>query len=303
MMSAARPSALLPTSSRRRLAARVGQFRVVPPTRSRRASRAWHGDRLAQLARPLDKVLGIDRSRAADETVAAAPAAAVGVLAALAAATGLTQLLGLVPGWAGAAGAALGLFAGRAWATARRDAVLVRMEEQFALALGVIIRCVRAGLPVGEAMRAVISEVPAPTGTEFRRCADQIQLGMDFDEALVVLADRCALADHRFFAVAVALQRQTGGNLAETLENLAETIRRRRAVRLKAQALTSETRATVAVLTLLPLGVGGVMLAVSPDYILQLFTTPAGRRLLGTAILVQGAGLAIIRALSRRMLA
>ena len=89
---------------------------------------------------------------------------------------------------------------------------------------------------------------------------------------------------------------------AETLENLSETIRKRRAVRLKARALTSETRATVWVLALLPVVVGAILMVVNPPYVMQLFTTPGGRQLLGIAILVQMVGLAIIRALSRRAL-
>ncbi len=98
------------------------------------------------------------------------------------------------------------------------------------------------------------------------------------------------------------MRRWTGGNLAETLDNLAETIRRRRAVRLKAQSLTAEIRATVMVLALLPAGVAALMLVVSPGYILQLFTTADGRMLLGIALLVQATGLLIIRLITRQAL-
>jgi tight adherence protein B len=187
--------------------------------------------------------------------------------------------------------------------TGKRDSIREVMEEQFALALGVIIRCVRAGLPVNEGMRAVGAELAQPTGPEFRRAVDQIQLGTSFDMALMGLAQRCSLADYRFFAVAVTLQRQTGGNLAETLDNLAETIRKRRAVKLKARALTSETRATVFVLALLPVVVAAVLMVVNPPYVTQLFTTADGRQLLGIAIIVQMIGLAVIRFISRRSLA
>jgi len=289
--------------TRRRLAARLAQFRPVGPVvqpgqRQRRARLALP----AGLGHPLDRALGLNRETAADERIAALPALMAGALAGLAVFACFTTLLAIGPAPAMAGGMVAAMVAARFWVASRRDAVLARMEEQFTLALGVIIRCVRAGLPVVEGMRAVAAEVPAPTGPEFRRCVDQVQLGVDFDAALVALAERCTLPDYRFFGVTVTLQRQTGGNLAETLDNLAETIRRRRAVRMKAQALTSETRATVLVLAVLPLGVAAVMMLVSPDYILQLFSTAGGRRLLGIAMVVQAFGLLVIRIISRKSL-
>lgn len=290
------------TGRRRHLAARLAQFRPVeqttlPEQRSRRG-----GAMFAGLTRPLDRLLGIDRSTAPDEPIAILPALLAGAVSGSAVAACLSLLLGVGALLAAATGVAIGVFGARYWVGMRRDATLVRMEDQFALALGVIIRCVRAGLPVVEGMRAVAAEVRAPTRAEFRRCVDQVQLGVDFEAALVTLAERCTLADYRFFGVTVTLQRQTGGNLAETLDNLSETIRKRRAVRLKAQALTSETRATVAVLAVLPLGVAAVMMIVSPD-ILQLFTTASGRRLLGIAMVVQAFGLLVIRIITRKTLA
>jgi tight adherence protein B len=294
---------LFQPSLRRRLAARLAQYRpAVPVALASRPRSTSRSPIVARLLAPVDKVLGIDRSTAAGENLAVMPALVAGAAAAAAVFVVLEKLLGLTGGTSALCGAAAAATAARMWAGSRRDAVLGRMEEQFALALGVIIRCVRAGLPVVEGMRAVAAEVTAPTGAEFRRCVDQVQLGVDFDAALAALADRCVLADYRFFGTTVILQRQTGGNLAETLDSLSETIRKRRAVRQKAQALTSETRATVMVLALLPLGVAAAMMVVSPDYILQLFTTERGRRLLGIAMVVQAFGLFIIRIITKRTL-
>lgn len=290
-------------SLRQRLAARLAQYRPIAAValvnRSRSAARSPVA---ARLLAPVDQLLGIDRSTAAGEGLAVLPALVAGAAAAGMVFVVLEKLLGLTAAMAALCGAMAAATAARMWAGSRRDAVLGRMEEQFALALGVIIRCVRAGLPVVEGMRAVAAEVSAPTGPEFRRCVDQVQLGADFDVALAGLADRCVLADYRFFGTTVILQRQTGGNLAETLDSLSDTIRKRRAVRQKAQALTSETRATVLVLAVLPLGVAAAMMMVSPDYILQLFTTERGRRLLGIAMVVQAFGLFIIRIITRRTL-
>jgi tight adherence protein B len=250
----------------------------------------------------IDPLLGIDRRIASDETMSVLLPLLAGACASLAAHTVLSRLLGVPSAWAMPVALAAAVLVARGAVSGKRDKVRELMEEQFALALGVIIRCVRAGLPVNEGMRAVAAEVVAPTGPEFRRAVDQIQLGQGFDSALQGLAERCAIADYRFFAVSVSLQRQTGGNLAETLDNLSETIRKRRAVKLKARALTSETRATVLVLALLPVVVAAVLMVVNPPYVLQLFTTPDGRRLLGIAILVQTFGLAVIRTISRRSL-
>ncbi len=254
----------------------------------------------AAVAAVLDPVLGIDRRIASDQSMAVLLPLLAGAGAWLAAHMVLSRLLSVPPAWALPVALVAAVMVARGVVAGKRDKTRELMEEQFALALGVIIRCVRAGLPVNEGMRAVAAEVAGPTGPEFRRAVDQIQLGQGFDSALQGLAERCAIADYRFFAVSVSLQRQTGGNLAETLENLSDTIRKRRAVKLKARALTSETRATVLVLALLPVVVAAVLMVVNPPYVLQLFTTPDGRRLLGIAILVQMFGLAVIRTISRR---
>jgi|JI8StandDraft_2_1071088.scaffolds.fasta_scaffold04975_7 tight adherence protein B len=292
--------ALLP-ARRKRLAARLALIRA-PSAPSAMPGPSRSLPAMSGLYRLLDPVLGIDRSSCVDERIAVVPAILVGASAGALALLVLGQLLALPMLVAGLGAAAAFVGGLRLWVVQRRDAGLALVEEQFGMALGVIIRCVRAGLPVVEAMRVVAAEVPAPSGPEFGRCVDQIQLGVDFDAALAGLASRCRLADYRFFGVTISLQRQTGGNLAETLDNLSETIRRRRAVRLKAQSLTSEIRATVMVLALLPAGVAALMMVVSPAYILQLFTTESGRMLLGIALLVQSTGLVIIRLITRRVL-
>ncbi len=288
---------------RRRLAERLTLLRPAATHRQTAPRRRMGIPLLAKLGVWLDPILGIDRAIASDEPMTPLAPLAAGGAAALATYVCLAKLLGLSDVLSALAAVPAALFAGRSMVSARRNAIRETMEDQFALALGIIIRCVRAGLPVNEGMRAAGAELPLPTGPEFRRCVDQIQLGVSFDAALVALAERCALADYRFFAVAVALQRQTGGNLAETLDNLSETIRKRRAVKLRAKALTSETRATVLVLAVMPVVVGAILMVVSPDYVMQLFNTASGRRLLGIAILIQAFGLAVIRSISRKSLA
>jgi tight adherence protein B len=287
---------------RRRRQERMAELGLSTMRKREVARRAWRVPLLGEAATLADPLLGIDRRVASDEPMSPLVPLLAGGAAAVAAALVLTELLGLGRPLALLVAPAAALLVARGLVAGKRDAVRETMEEQFALALGVIIRCVRAGLPVNEGMRAVAAEVPAPTGPEFRRAVDQIQLGEGFDQALQGLAERCALPDYRFFAVSVTLQRQTGGNLAETLDNLAETIRRRRAVRLKARALTSETRATVLVLALLPVVVAAVLMVVNPPYVLQLVATADGRMLLGVALVIQMIGLGVIRIISRRSL-
>lgn len=295
----------LGTRRRQRLVSRIAMVaprQAIPASgQAKRKSADQQRAHMAPLLL-LDQLLGIDRRQASDEPMRVLPS----IVAAAAASAASWAVLSLLLGISGIlpllAGGMAGVMAARAVVTGKRDAILAQMEEQFELALGIIIRCVRAGLPVTEGMRAVAVELPLPTGPEFRHAVDQMQLGTGFDAALQALADRCAIADYRFFATAVALQRQTGGNLAETLENLADTMRKRRAVRLKAKALTSETRATVAVLAVLPAVVAAVLMLINPGYIMQLVDNPGGRRLLGVAIVVQMIGLAVIRAISRRTL-
>ncbi len=251
----------------------------------------------------LDQLLGLDRNAASDAMVKIFPCLLLGFIAGGAIYTVVHLLLTIGQPIAIACAAAAGLLGARLAAAKQRSKVLDKMEDDLSQALGVIIRCVRVGLPVVEAMRAVAKEIPAPTGPEFQRCVDQIQLGESFDQALVNLARRCVLPAYRFFAVSVSLQRQTGGNLSETLENLADTLRKRKALRLKVQALISEPMATVAVLSILPFAVGGILMMIRPDYVMTLFTTDTGRLILGIAIVIQCIGLLVIRTMIKKTLA
>ncbi len=163
--------------------------------------------------------------------------------------------------------------------------------SQFPDALSMIARSVRVGVPLGEAIKVVAREGLMPTREEFGRSADAVAIGVDLEVALVDMAERNDLAEYRFFATALSLQSQTGGGLTETLDTLADTIRKREAARKRGNALASEAKTSIYVLTVLPL-VSGVMLWVSnPDYIDILFTTSGGNKLLAIAVGMLCAGL------------
>ena len=136
---------------------------------------------------------------------------------------------------------------------------------------------------------AVIStvgqEAEPPLSTVFVKIADQTDIGLPLDQALATTSDSVDNPDFRFFAVAVALQQATGGNLTVTLETLSQIIRKRRAVRLKARAATSEVRISGIVLGAIPFVVTGLLLTVAPDYLAPLFADPRGNIILGMAVL------------------
>jgi tight adherence protein B len=162
--------------------------------------------------------------------------------------------------------------------------------DRFPDALDLISRAVKAGLPVLDATEVAAREVPAPVGSELQRTIEEMRIGVDVDEAMQHTADRIRVPDFRFFVVALKLQRRTGGALAETLANLSHVIRRRREIRLKARALSSESKASAVVLALLPFVVGGVMFLINPDLASVLLVDPRGRFMTGLAFLSLAAG-------------
>ena len=177
-----------------------------------------------------------------------------------------------------------------------------RLYEQIPDALSMVVRAVRAGLPVTEALRSVGRDAPAPTAQEFARVGNDLAVGITLQEALITMAGRTGLQEYRFFAVALALQGQTGGNLTETLENLAEVVRKRVALRARALALASEAKMTANVLIALPFLTSGLLAFVAPAYMMTLFNTPQGQMMLALAIGLLVTGILAMRTMIRRSL-
>ena len=181
-----------------------------------------------------------------------------------------------------------------------------RSDAQFAAllpdAIDMVVRIVRAGLPVGPAIRTVGQETSPPLNTIFAEIADQIEIGVPIVEAMGRTSELVGNPDFRFFAVAVALQQSTGGNLTATLETLSQIIRRRRAVRLKAGAATAEVRISAIVLGSIPFFVMGGLLLVAPNYLDPLFADPRGNLILGAAFLCLLLAGLTIRAMIRNSL-
>ena len=181
----------------------------------------------------------------------------------------------------------------------RRALLLV----QFPDALALVVRAVRVGIPVTEAMRAVSREASEPTRNEFNRLQGQIAIGAPLETALREMAKRNQMPEYNFFAAALALQAQTGGALTATLETLADIIRRRIAMKERGFALSSEARTSSLVLGALPLVTAGLLFVVSPAYIEVLFTTSTGNMVLGGAVLSLATGMGVMRVIIKKSLA
>jgi Flp pilus assembly protein TadB len=232
-----------------------------------------------------------------------APAHLIAVGIAAAAVTGLVSvaasvhpMLAIALGGAAAAGAPalLLLFA--------QSRYQRKFLEIFPDALDLIVRAVRSGLPAPEAIELVTHEVRPPVATEFRKILDELRIGTEMDEALQRAADRIRVPDFRFFAVSLLLQRQTGGGIAETLSNLSGIIRQRKALRMKARALTAEAQASAAIIATAPFVAGVGLFVINRDLIAVLFIDPRGRFMLGIAVASLLTGIAVMRALIKKNL-
>lgn len=199
---------------------------------------------------------------------------------------GLTALVLHLPGYVAWLAAAVGFILLPRFLLGRQQR---RAEAQFSEllpdAIDMVVRMVRAGLPVGAALRTVGDEGDPPLSTVFSGIANLADIGMPLAEALATTGETVGSADFRFFGVAVALQQATGGNLAATLETLSEIIRKRRAVRLKARAATAEIKVSAIVLGAIPFFIVGVLLVVSPSYLEPLISDPRGNLIVGAALL------------------
>jgi tight adherence protein B len=196
-------------------------------------------------------------------------------------------------------GVAIGLFLPHYIIGRMGNARVARFIALFPEAIDLMVRALRAGLPVTEAIVNAGQEIGDPVGTELRGIEAGMRVGRDLDGMLWDIARRVTAPEFRFFIIALNVQRETGGNLAETLNNLSEVLRRRRAMRAKARAMASEARASTMILGSLPFFVAAIMSVTSPAYIAPLFTDMRGLMLVGVAILMLLTGIAIMVKMAR----
>ena len=151
-------------------------------------------------------------------------------------------------------------------------------------ALDLIVRGIRSGLPASEALRTIAEEIQDPVGAEFRDVTDQMRIGVTMDEAMWSSARRLAIPEFNFLVISLAIQQETGGNLAEILEKLSDMVRRREQMRLKVKAMSSEARASAMIIGSLPFIMAGVISFVNPGYMNTLFTDPRGWVMIGIGL-------------------
>jgi tight adherence protein B len=173
-----------------------------------------------------------------------------------------------------------------------------RRGRQFNLlfpeAVDLIVRALRAGLPVQEAIGNVARDIKDPVGGVFQRAQQEMHLGVPIEAALWRVAKTVQTDEFNFLIVAMSIQRDTGGNLAETLANLSALLRARQQLRLKIRAFTSEARATMLIMAGLPFLVGGGLFLISPEYISPLLTTSTGQMVAAAAACSMGLGIFIM---------
>ena len=209
--------------------------------------------------------------------------------------TGLLALL-FVPRWeAVAALAVAGTSLPILWLKIKRGQRMRRFEEQFPEALDLLSRAIRAGHAFQTAMGMVADELPAPVGLEFKKSFEQQNYGLPLKEALNGLSERMPLMDVRFFVTAVAIQRETGGNLAEILDNLAHVVRERFKILRQVRVHTAHGRFTGYVLLGLPAALAVALMFISPDHMRTLFTVKMGQTMVMGAIVMQSIGFLWIR--------
>lgn len=146
-----------------------------------------------------------------------------------------------------------------------------KFNAKFPDAIELLVRGLRSGLPVAETLGVVAAEIPGPVGEEFKAAVERMRIGRTMEEALQATADKLGTPEFQFFVITLAIQRETGGNLAETLSNLADVLRKRAQMKLKIKAMSSESKASAYIVGALPFIVFAMIWWINPNYIGDFF--------------------------------
>ena len=214
------------------------------------------------------------------------------VLAAMTAVAGGNLLFGWIGGLAG-------FFIPYAYASHMRNKRFQKFEEKFPEAIDTLARAVRAGHAFTTALEMIANEVSEPVAGEFRQLFEEQKFGLPVRDALLNLTERVPLVDVKFFVTAVMLQRETGGNLAEILDNLSYVIRERFKILRQVRVHTAQGRLTMVLLMALPPTIVVIMRLLNPGFIQPLFADPLGHALIVGGITLQTLGYFVIRKIIR----
>lgn len=172
---------------------------------------------------------------------------------------------------------------------------VAQFNAKFPDAIELLVRGLRSGLPISETLGVVASEVPGPVGIEFRSVADKMKIGRTMEAALQESADRLGTPEFQFFTITLQIQRETGGNLAETLSNLADVLRKRAQMKLKIKAMSSESKASAYIIGALPFIVFGLISYINYEYMGKFFTDERLMIAGGGGLIWMGIGALIMR--------
>lgn len=167
--------------------------------------------------------------------------------------------------------------------------------EEFPNALDVMVRSIKSGLPINDALRLIATDSQEPLRSEFRRIVEAQQMGLTVPEACARLHQNIPVPETSFFAIVIAIQAQAGGNLSEALGNLSRVLRDRRKMRGKIKALSMEAKASAAIIASLPFIIVLLVYLTTPDYITPLFTDPRGNMILGASMVWMLIGVMVMR--------
>ena len=209
------------------------------------------------------------------------------------------RLFGAAPLLAAPLGVAIGLLVPHlvvGFMGARRNA---KFLDAFPDAIDLMVRGLRSGLPIIESIMTVGRELPAPVGTEFAQAGDHVRMGRSLEDSLWDVAQRLDVPEFRFLIITLSIQRETGGNLAETLTNLSSLLRRRRQMKLKIKALSSEARASAWIIGSLPFLMYGILSIMNPKYAGALIHDPRGLMMTGAGLLFIAVGCLVMAKMVR----
>lgn len=167
--------------------------------------------------------------------------------------------------------------------------------EEFPNALDVMVRSIKSGLPLNDALRLIASDGQEPVKTEFRRVVDSQQVGLSVTEACARMINGIPLAEVNFFAIVIGIQAQAGGNLSEALGNLSKVLRERKKMKAKVSALSMEAKASACIIGALPFIVAFLVYVTSPDYMMILFTDQRGHLIIGAGLVWMSIGILVMR--------
>jgi tight adherence protein B len=192
-------------------------------------------------------------------------------------------------------GAFVGFYLPRMYMGHRRKSRVDKLNAQLPETLTLVSNSLKAGFGLLQSLDLAAQQMSHPIATELKRTIYEMNVGSSPEEALQALSERSSSYDLDIVVTAILVQRTAGGNLSQILDTVAETMRERTTIRGEISTLTAQQKMTGVVIGLLPLGVGGILLLVSPDYITLLFTNGMGKVMLGMAVVLEAIGIVVIR--------